>query len=56
MRIITRNNIERIHKCSYCKSIFAYTAIDIRTRMYDTVDCPVCNHTEEVSCFDKKVK
>jgi len=56
MRVVVEVNEERIHKCQYCKSIFAYEAKDIDHFWNDTVKCPICNSEIEISIFDKKVE
>lgn len=56
MRILKRVNIERKHKCQYCRSIFTYEEKDVNRRMDDSVICPVCDKVISVSIFDRKVK
>lgn len=56
MRVLKRVNIERKHKCQYCKSIFAYEEKDVNRVMDNSVVCPVCNNIVSVSLFDRKVE
>lgn len=54
MKIINEINVEKLKKCSYCKSIFSYTMKDADNIFYK-LECPVCNHYLYPSIFDKKV-
>lgn len=54
MRVLKENNTEKKHKCSHCKSIYAYTGKDIG--IYDFIRCPVCSNLDEISIFDRRVK
>lgn len=56
MRIIKEVNHEYIHKCRHCKSIYTYTAGDVKHCWNDFIVCPVCQRQDEPSFFDKKVK
>ena len=56
MRIIKENKTERIHKCTSCKSIYAYLPEDIDYNYYPTTKCPACKSLNHVSIFDKEVK
>lgn len=56
MRIIEKNEKEKIKKCNYCGSIFAYKPEDIINCIYKKVLCPVCKNFVEVSIFDKTLK
>jgi DNA-directed RNA polymerase subunit RPC12/RpoP len=56
MRIIKVNKVEKIKKCSFCKTVFAYSFEDMHTAVYPTVKCPTCGKILDVSIFDKKVK
>ena len=54
MRVLKENNTEKKHKCSRCKSIYAYTGKDID--IFNFIKCPVCEGLDEASIFDRKVK
>lgn len=56
MRIIKEEKSERIHKCVYCKSVYAYLPEDIDRVCNATTKCPVCKEHNCVSIFDKRVK
>lgn len=56
MRILKENNQEYRHKCKYCKSIYAYTAIDVNWVWYKYIRCPICKQMDKVSIFDREVK
>ncbi len=58
MRVIKENNIEKVHKCSFCKSLLAYKMTDIYEDCWykNLIRCPVCKHEQQVSIFDRKVK
>jgi hypothetical protein len=56
MRILKRVDIERKHKCQFCRSIFAYKEEDVNRKFDDTVVCPACQKVISVSVFDRKVK
>lgn len=56
MRVIKEVKQEYEHKCSYCKSIYAYTYEDVDTLWYNQMRCPVCKSINSASIFDKKVK
>ena len=56
MRIIKEVKQEYVHKCSYCKSLYAYTSEDIDYTWFKHIRCPVCKKIESTSIFDKKVK
>lgn len=55
MRVIKENIKEKMHKCKYCGSIYAYTTKDIDYDWSPTMRCPVCKGTNIPSMFDKKV-
>ena len=54
MRVIKENKTEIKHKCSYCKSIFAYRNTEKTFMGY--LKCPVCENLDKPSIFDRKVK
>lgn len=56
MRVINKNNEEKIHKCEYCGSKIAYTWEDVIVDWNDYVICPICKHGTEISIFDRKVR
>lgn len=56
MRILKEINIEKKHKCKYCKSTFAYQEKDINRAWGKKVRCPICYQDVHVSIFDKKVE
>lgn len=56
MRVLKEVNEEKVHKCKYCKSTFAYAAKDVDYTWYNHIKCPVCNSVQSASIFDKKVK
>lgn len=55
MRVLKEVNIEKKHKCKYCKSIFTYEQKDVDRSWYNHIRCPVCKQVMLVSIFDKKV-
>lgn len=56
MRVLKEVNEEKVHKCVYCKSTFAYKAEDVDYNGYNHIKCPVCKSMQSTSIFDKKVK
>lgn len=56
MRVLKEVNIEKKHKCKYCKSIFTYQEKDVDRSWSQRVRCPVCKQYVPVSIFDKKVE
>lgn len=56
MRVLEEVNIEKKHKCKYCKSIFTYQEYNIDRAWGKRVRCPVCKQNVPVSIFDKKVE
>lgn len=55
MKILKEVNIEKKHKCKYCKSIFTYEQKDVDRTWYNNIRCPVCGQVMPVSIFDRKV-
>lgn len=58
MRVISKNEVERIKKCHVCESVIAYKKEDIFLGFWDKkkIKCPVCEEHIDVSIFDRKVK
>ena len=58
MRIISKDEVERKHKCPVCKSVIAYKQEDIFLGFWDAKEimCPVCKEFIKISIFDKKLK
>lgn len=56
MRVISKDEVERKHKCSKCNCIFAYKLEEVDNFLYRSVRCPNCKQIENVSWKDKKVK
>lgn len=59
MRVISKDEQERIKQCSCCNSMIAYKMEDVRfDNVLNTKEivCPVCNKWIKASIFDKKVK
>ena len=58
MRVISKDEVERKHKCPVCKSVIAYKQEDIFLGFWDKkkIKCPVCEEHIDVSIFDRKVK
>lgn len=54
MKIIKKGTPYRKHKCSRCKTIYAY---HIYNDVYvgDLLYCPVCHNYLDVMLFDKKI-
>lgn len=56
MRIIEKRLQEKIHKCGYCGTVYAYTSKDIDYSWEPSMKCPVCKSYNTPSIFDRKVK
>lgn len=58
MRVISKDEQERITKCCCCKSKIAYKMEDISLWVWNekVIRCPVCKQITSVSIFDKKIK
>ena len=59
MRIIKKDEKERIKKCKFCNTKFAYKMEDVFESLgFDTrcVECPICNKWNIISKFDRSVK
>lgn len=56
MKILKEVNIEKKHKCKYCKSIFTYEQKDVDRIFYNRIMCPVCRQLISISIFDKKIR
>ena len=58
MRIISEDETERICKCGFCGTKFAYIRKDILVEFLGSkyVACPICSNPVSVSIFNKKVK
>ena len=58
MRIISKDEVERKHKCPVCKSVIAYKLKDTYLSLWDERKfiCPECKESVKVSIFDKKLK
>ena len=58
MRIISKDEVERIKKCPVCKSVIAYKLKDTYLSLWDERKfiCPECKESVKVSIFDKKLK
>ena len=53
MKIIKKGNPYRKHKCSMCKTIFAYHIYkDVRVGL---LYCPVCRNCYDFNIFDKEI-
>lgn len=58
MRIISKDNKERITQCKCCNSKIAYKMEDVFFGIFNgkQIRCPVCEEFIKISIFDKKVK
>lgn len=56
MEIIKKNELEKIHKCRKCKSVFTYMPNDVYWDIYPTIRCPVCKLEDGWLILDKRVK
>ena len=56
MKILKEVNIEKKHKCKYCKSVFTYKQEDVDRVWFNNIKCPVCHQVMPVSIFDRKVR
>ena len=54
MKIIKKGNPYRKHKCSRCKTIFAYNLYE-DVCVGDLLYCPVCRNYLDFNIFDKKI-
>lgn len=54
MKIIRKGTPYRKHKCSRCKTIFAYHIYE-DTCVGDMLYCPICNNYLDFRIFDKKI-
>lgn len=57
MRIISKDNRERITQCKYCNTKIAYKNEDVFLGMWaiKQIQCPVCKQSIKISVFDRRV-
>ena len=54
MKIIKRGNLYRKHKCSKCKTIFAYHIYN-DVCVSEVLHCPECHNYLDFTIFDKRM-
>ena len=55
MKIIKKGTPYRKHKCSKCKSIYAYHIGEDYNRFSDIIRCPVCDNFMDFHWYDRKI-
>lgn len=55
MKVIKKGKPYRKHKCSKCKSIYAYHLEDSKKPFCSLIYCPVCSDYLDIHIFDKKL-
>lgn len=56
MEVIKNNDVERIHKCENCRSIYTYKPSEVDYDWTPSMKCPVCKSINHPSIFDRKIK
>lgn len=57
MRIVSKDEKERITQCKCCSSKIAYKMEDVFFGLWNEkqIKCPVCGEIFKISIFDKKI-
>ena len=55
MKVIKKGKPYRIHKCSKCKTIYAYHIGDSKKPLSNLIYCPECDDYLDIHIFDKKL-
>lgn len=55
MKIIKRGTPYRKHKCSKCKSIYAYHIGEDSSMFSDILRCPVCDNYSDFHWYDRRI-
>lgn len=55
MKIIKEGKPYRIHKCSKCKTIYAYHIENSKKPLGELIYCPECDNYLDIHIFDKKL-